>query len=100
MSDNSDNYLSDLYQNLLNYIIEGLAVGIIAYFIFKQKLSGPALLVLVITATATFAVIDFLSPKIGRHVRQGTGFGLGATMTGIRMFNLPGVPVVPGIPII
>ncbi len=93
MRGNGDNYLSDLYQNILNYIIEGLAVGIIAYFIFKQKLSSQDLAVLIITATATFALIDFLSPKIGHHVRQGTGFGLGATMTGIRLFNLPGVPL-------
>ena len=95
MNGRGDNYLSDLYHNIVNYVIEGLAVGIIAYFIFKQKLSGEALIILVITATATFAVIDFLSPKIGHYVRQGAGFGLGATMTGIRLFHLPGVPMIP-----
>lgn len=89
-----DNYLSDMYKNLFNYAIEGLSVGIIAYFIFKQKLSGTDLLVLIITATVTFALIDFLSPKLGNHVRQGAGFGLGATMTGIKLFNLPGVPFI------
>ena len=94
MRRNGDNYLSDLYHNIFNYVIEGLVVGIIAYFIFKQKLTSQSLIILIITATATFALIDFLSPKIGHHVRQGAGFGLGATMTGIRLFHLPGVPMI------
>lgn len=86
--------VSDFYTSIFNYIIEGLAVGIIAYFILYKKITAEGLLVIIITASATFAVIDVLSPKISDYVRQGTGFGLGATLTGIHAFRFPGIPYI------
>lgn len=35
-----------------------------------------------ITAAATFALLDVYSPSIASAARQGTGFGIGANLTG------------------
>ena len=86
--------LNDFYTSFFNYIVEGLAVGIIAYFLFYKTIKLEGLIIIIITASATFAVIDALSPKISDYVRQGAGFGLGATLTGIRAFKFPGIPFI------
>ena len=42
-----------------------------------------------ITAAATFALLDMYAPSIGSAARQGTGFGIGANLSGFpNLFNL------------
>ena len=35
-----------------------------------------------VTAAATFALLDMYAPSIGNAARQGTGFGIGANLSG------------------
>ena len=40
------------------------------------------IVMIAITAAATFALLDMYAPSIGSAARQGTGFGIGANMSG------------------
>ena len=69
---------------ILKYVIEGLVVGIAAYFVSK-KLSFEEVLIIGITASATLAVLDLYSPSIGNATRLGAGIGLGSKLVGINV---------------
>ena len=40
------------------------------------------IVMIAITAAATFALLDMYAPSIGNAARQGTGFGIGANLAG------------------
>ena len=40
------------------------------------------IVMIAITAAATFALLDMYAPSIGHAARQGTGFGIGANLSG------------------
>ena len=40
------------------------------------------IVMIAITAAATFALLDMYAPSIGNAARQGTGFGIGANLSG------------------
>jgi hypothetical protein len=69
---------------ILKYVIEGLVVGIAAYFVSK-KLSFEEVLIIGVTAAATLAVLDLYSPSIGSATRLGAGIGLGSKLVGINV---------------
>lgn len=69
---------------ILKYVIEGLVVGIAAYFVSK-KLSFEEVLIIGITAAATLAVLDLYSPSIGNATRAGAGLGLGTRLVGLNV---------------
>ena len=69
---------------ILKYIIEGLVVGVAAYFVSK-KLSFEEVLIIAITASATLAVLDLYSPSISGATRLGAGIGLGSRLVGINV---------------
>ena len=39
-------------------------------------------IMIAITAAATFALLDMYAPSVGNYARQGTGFGIGANLAG------------------
>jgi hypothetical protein len=69
-------------QSLLKYILEGLAVAFVAYFIPAKAVTLEAVVLIGVTAAATFAVLDTFSPEIGLSARQGAGFGIGLNQAG------------------
>jgi hypothetical protein len=69
---------------ILKYVIEGLVVGIAAYFVSK-KLSFEEVLIIGVTAAATLAVLDLYSPSIGNASRFGVGLGLGSKLVGLNV---------------
>jgi len=74
----------------LKYIIEGLAVAVVAYLILKNRLELTAkdILILGFTAAFTFAILDTFSPSVSLGARFGAGFGLGTAMVGPGMVPL------------
>ncbi len=69
----------DLTQ-LVKYVLEGLAVAVAAFFIPRKNINTLDILLIGVTAAATFAVLDMFSPFVGTSARQGAGFGIGYNM--------------------
>ena len=80
MSGNLD--FGEILRRALKYLIEGGAVGIAAYYIPGKKLKADEILMIAITAAATFAILDMYTPEIGNATRVGAGFGVGANLVG------------------
>jgi hypothetical protein len=74
--------LREMMQKAIKYIVEGMAVALAAYYIPRTRMRMNEIVAIAITAAATFAVLDVLSPKIASNVRTGMGIGLGALSVG------------------
>lgn len=79
----------DLFKRALKYILEGLAVALVAYYLTKG-LDFKAIVTLGITAAVVFAILDTFSPTISLGARLGAGFGVGQTMFGLNPAVLAG----------
>ena len=71
---------SELIKLALKYLIEGLMVAIAAYAIPKQSLKVEEVIVIALTAAATFSVLDVFVPSMASSARGGAGFGIGANL--------------------
>jgi len=74
--------LQEVVKRAVKYLIEGGAVAVAAYYIPKKQMNIEEIVMIAITAAATFALLDMYAPSIGNAARQGTGFGIGANMAG------------------
>ena len=73
---------SELIKRAIKYIIEGIMVAIAAYAIPKAKLNVEEVVIIALTAAATFSVLDVFVPSMGQSARGGAGFGIGANLVG------------------
>lgn len=64
-------------RDLIKYLIEGLAVGVVAYMVMRDRISQQEILTIAATAAAVFAILDQFSPTVGLGARLGTGVGVG-----------------------
>jgi len=74
--------LQEVVKRAVKYLIEGGAVAVAAYYIPKKQMNIEEIIMIAITAAATFALLDMYAPSIGNAARQGTGFGIGANLAG------------------
>ena len=82
---------SEIMRRLIRYLIEGLAVAVVAYLIPRgRKLNIEEIVVIAVTASATFAILDMYTPSIGNAARMGTGFGIGGNIAGFPGHNVMG----------
>ena len=72
----------ELFKRIIKYLVEGLMVAIAAYAIPKRSLNVEEILLLALTAAATFSILDTYIPSIGVTARSGAGFGIGANLEG------------------
>jgi ABC-type Co2+ transport system permease subunit len=79
---------SELIKRAIKYIVEGIIVALAAYVIPKQSLKVEEVVVIALTAAATFSVLDVFIPSMGATARQGAGAGIGLGVIG-------GLPVMP-----
>ena len=75
--------ISEILERILKYLIEGIAVGLACYF--TGKLNFDLIIIIAITASVTFCLLDMYTPKISNAARLGAGFGIGSHITGIRL---------------
>lgn len=70
----------ELLKRAIKYIIEGVAVAVVAYLILKDRLhlTGKDILILAFTAAITFAILDTFAPTVSAGTKFGAGLGLGA----------------------
>ncbi len=73
----------EILKRSLKYLIEGLAVALVAYFILRDRFTVREAIILGVTAALTFAILDTYSPTVSLGVRFGAGWGLGQTMFGV-----------------
>jgi hypothetical protein len=72
---------SEILARALKYLMEGLAVGLACYF---TKLKMDEIIIIAVTAAATFAILDMYTPQVSQAARMGTGFGIGSQFAGLR----------------
>ena len=57
---------AEIVRRALKYLIEGIVVSLAAYYIpGKRKLNMEEILMIAVTAAATFAILDMYTPAIG-----------------------------------
>lgn len=76
---------SELVKRAIKYLVEGLVVAIVAVLVPKKSLNIEEIIIIALTAAATFSILDVFIPSMGSSVRQGAGLGLG--------FNLVKFPI-------
>jgi ABC-type Co2+ transport system permease subunit len=57
-------------------------VAIAAYAIPKRSLNIEEIVLIALTAAATFSILDTYVPSMGASARGGAGFGIGANLVG------------------
>ena len=72
----------ELVKRVLKYLFEGIIVAIAAFVIPKRSLNIEEILLLALTAAATFSILDTYAPSFSPSVRGGSGFGIGANLVG------------------
>ena len=72
----------ELVKRAIKYIVEGIMVAIAAYSIPKHKLNLEEVVIIGLTAAATFSVLDVFIPSMASSARGGAGFGIGANLVG------------------
>jgi len=74
--------LGELVRRAVKYIVEGIMVAIAAYAIPKKSLQMDEVLLIALTAAATFSILDTYVPSLAVSARSGAGFGIGANLVG------------------
>jgi ABC-type Co2+ transport system permease subunit len=72
--------VSELIKRIIKYLVQGLMVAIAAYAIPKRSLNVEEIVLLALTAAATFSILDTYVPSMGVTARSGAGFGIGANL--------------------
>jgi uncharacterized ferredoxin-like protein len=76
---------AEILGRALKYLMEGLAVGLACFF--SGKLTMDEIIMIAVTAAATFAILDMYTPQVSSAARMGTGFGIGSQFAGLRMIG-------------
>ena len=74
--------LNELLKRAIKYLIEGLAVAICAMLIPKKALNIEEIIIIALTAAATFSILDVFIPAMGYSARNGAGLTLGSGLVG------------------
>ena len=72
--------IAELVKRIIKYLVEGLMVAIAAYAIPKRSLNIEEIVLIALTAAATFSILDTYVPSMGASARGGAGFGIGANL--------------------
>lgn len=72
----------ELIKRAIKYLVEGLAVAICAIIIPKKALNVEEIIIIALTAAATFSILDVFIPSMGSSARGGAGFTLGSAVAG------------------
>ena len=72
--------VGELVKRIIKYLVEGLMVAIAAYAIPKRSLNVEEIILIALTAAATFSILDTYIPTMGATASSGAGFGIGANL--------------------
>jgi hypothetical protein len=74
--------LAELVKRIVKYLIEGLAVAVVAMIVPRKPLAVDEILIIALIAAASFSILDTFVPSMGSSMRGGAGFGLGTGLVG------------------
>jgi hypothetical protein len=74
--------LAELVKRIVKYLIEGLAVAVVAMIVPRKALAVDEILIIALIAAASFSILDTFVPSMGSSMRGGAGFGLGTGLVG------------------
>ena len=69
--------------NIIKYLIEGIAVAIAAYFLPRRKSQMQEILIIGAMASLTFFILDTFAEDVGRGARFGVGFEIGNNLASV-----------------
>jgi ABC-type Co2+ transport system permease subunit len=72
--------IGELIKRVIKYLVEGLMVAIAAYAIPKRSLNIEEIVLIALTAAATFSILDTYIPSMGVSARTGAGAGIGLNL--------------------
>jgi ABC-type Co2+ transport system permease subunit len=72
--------LTELIKRAIKYLIEGLVVAVVATIVPRKQLQVEEIVILALTAAATFSILDVFIPAMGSSARNGAGLGLGLNL--------------------
>ena len=78
--------VEELLKRATKYLVEGIMVAIAAYAIPKRSLNVDEVLLIALTAAATFTIMDAYLPSMAGAARTGAGFGIGGNLVGFPRF--------------
>ena len=71
---------AELIKRAIKYLVEGFVVAIVAVFVPRKALNVEEIVIIALTAAATFAVLDVFVPAMGSSARNGAGLGIGLNL--------------------
>ncbi len=73
---------NELVKRVIKYLVEGIVVALVAFAVPKKSLNVEEVVIIALTAAATFSILDVFIPAMGHTARTGAGFGVGANLVG------------------
>ena len=77
--------VQEILKRVVKYLIEGVMVAIAAFVIPQKTLKLDEIMLIALTAAATFSILDTYVPSLAVSARSGAGFGIGANLVGFPM---------------
>ena len=74
--------IGELVRRIVKYVVEGIMGAIAAYAIPKRSMNLDEVMLIALTAAATFSILDTYVPSMAVSARSGAGFGMGANLVG------------------
>ena len=74
--------IGELVRRIVKYVVEGIMVAIAAYAIPKHSMKLDEVMLIALTAAATFSILDTYVPSMAVSARSGARFGIGANLVG------------------
>jgi len=74
--------IGELVRRIVKYVVEGIMVAIAAYAIPKRSMNLDEVMLIALTAAATFSILDTYVPSMAVSARSAAGFGIGANLVG------------------
>ena len=62
---------AEIVNRIIKYLIEGLVVALAAFAIPKKQLNVEEIVIIALTAAATFSILDVFIPSMGVNARGG-----------------------------
>lgn len=73
---------TELVKRIIKYLVLGLVISVVAIVIPKKTLNLEEVVILALSAAATFSILDVFVPSMGENARVGAAGVLGANMVG------------------